>query len=345
MIRSLTVKHFTVYKSHHFRFANQLNVILGENGSGKSHLLKLLYSVASANQEVACSTFASKEELQKTVANTLLDVFQPDTLGGLVTRQQGRKRAEVQVEFRAPRASFGFWFSTNSTMEVQVDPAPQQHQVGSVIFFSTQEMLSVFPGFAAHQGCELGFDRTCCDLALALQHAPLKGHKGIQKQLIEQLEEVVGGRVSLEGGKFYLTSKGAGKLEVTLVAGGMRKMAMLLYLLMNGQLRTGSMLLWDGPEISMNPRLIRQLARVLLLLSDAGVQVVVATHSLFLLRELHLQMEVPGAKRVQTHHFNLKRGEKGTVEVSAAESIEDLDDPVVLEETVRQSEAYLSLDV
>ena len=41
MIRSLEVKNFTAFPEAHLDFAKGLNVIVGENATGKTHLLKL----------------------------------------------------------------------------------------------------------------------------------------------------------------------------------------------------------------------------------------------------------------------------------------------------------------
>ena len=57
---------------------------------------------------------------------------------------------------------------------------------------------------------------------------------------------------------------------------------MLTYLIMNGELRNKSSLFWDEPEANLNPRLLRELAGILVELSKV-MQVTVATHSLFLL--------------------------------------------------------------
>ena len=53
--------------------------------------------------------------------------------------------------------------------------------------------------------------------------------------------------VLLEDGRFYLYPRnaGRGRLEMPLVAEGIRKIAMLAYLLINGVLRNRSILFWD----------------------------------------------------------------------------------------------------
>ena len=49
MLTRLVLKNFTVFSEVDFRFAPGLNVIVGENGAGKSHILKVAYSVAAVS--------------------------------------------------------------------------------------------------------------------------------------------------------------------------------------------------------------------------------------------------------------------------------------------------------
>ena len=52
MLNRLLLKNFTVFKDEVFQFAPSLNVIVGENSVGKTHLLKLLYAQMAVNAEV-----------------------------------------------------------------------------------------------------------------------------------------------------------------------------------------------------------------------------------------------------------------------------------------------------
>jgi DNA repair ATPase RecN len=49
MLTSLRLRNFTVFTAAEFQFASGLNVIVGENGSGKSHVLKTAYTVAAVS--------------------------------------------------------------------------------------------------------------------------------------------------------------------------------------------------------------------------------------------------------------------------------------------------------
>ncbi|KAA0890663.1 AAA family ATPase [Pusillimonas sp. ANT_WB101] len=53
MLKSLSTRNLTVFQDVELNFAPGLNVIVGENGCGKSHLLKVVYSVMAASAEEA----------------------------------------------------------------------------------------------------------------------------------------------------------------------------------------------------------------------------------------------------------------------------------------------------
>ncbi|WP_233572101.1 AAA family ATPase [Neisseria weixii] len=84
-----------------------------------------------------------------------------------------------------------------------------------------------------------------------------------------------------------LTSK-TGKIEAPLVAEGLRKFVMIARLISTGALLDKGYLFWDEPEANLNPKLIRVAAEIIFALSKQGIQVFIATHSLFLLRELEI---------------------------------------------------------
>ena len=48
MLKTMKIRDVTVFKSAEISFASGLNVITGENGTGKSHVLKFAYSLMAA---------------------------------------------------------------------------------------------------------------------------------------------------------------------------------------------------------------------------------------------------------------------------------------------------------
>ena len=52
VLESIEVRNFTVFREARLEFARGLNVIVGENATGKTHLLKLPYSVFAVQHTV-----------------------------------------------------------------------------------------------------------------------------------------------------------------------------------------------------------------------------------------------------------------------------------------------------
>ncbi len=111
-----------------------------------------------------------------------------------------------------------------------------------------------------------------------------------RQTLSDVIGRVVDGTVVSEGENFFLKDE-AGELEITLVAEGMRKLALLSLLIRNGSLQGGTTLFWDEPEANLNPSMMQYVARILLTLAKLGVQIFIATHSYSFLKELELQRE------------------------------------------------------
>src|SRR5437867_960741 len=106
MLQSLDIKNLTVFVEANLRFSPQLNVIVGENGSGKSHLLKVAYAVLAASAEEGRKSTSSaptnaptKTLLQTRLAEKLVAVLRPESLGRLARRTQGRERCVLRFGF------------------------------------------------------------------------------------------------------------------------------------------------------------------------------------------------------------------------------------------------------
>ncbi len=347
MLKQLKIENFTVFTEADFEFSPGLNVIVGENGTGKSHVLKLAYSViAENNAQVKKNsqspvTEANEHALKVDYVEKLLNVFRAES-------EESFTRARTKSPF-ATGASFSF---ANEKLDcffihkkkpqgltVWQSRPPEQWDVAAVSFIPTRELLTIYPNFVSlYEGRYLEFEETYRDTCLLLGEPLLKKP---MTDLLAILEEAMGGKVLLERGRFYLVSD-LGKVEMSMVAEGIRKLAMLAQLAAVGALQKGGYLFWDEPEANLNPRLIKVVAYVILQLAKAGIQVFIATHSLFLLRELEV-LQAAEKKTVPQRYFALKQTADG-VEVEQGNAIDDLQTLVLLDEELQQSDRYMALE-
>ena len=346
MLESLKIGNFTAFGEAKLEFANGLNVFVGENGTGKTHLLKLPYAMMATSAESGRrgdGIKPTKAPLQRDLAQKLMQVFRPESLGRLTRRQIGRNRCQVSLQFDRPQHNVGFSFASQNKTEVSVDACPEEWIDKAPVFLPAHELLTIYPGFVSvYETHHLQFDETWRDTCLLLGAATLKGAREIRaEQLLKPLEEHMGGRVVLDpNGRFYLKLPGVGNLEAHLVAEGLRKLAMLARLIANGSLLDQGCLFWDEPESNLNSKLVREVAEAILGICSQGIQLFVATHSLFLLRELEMLLEQQRFKGIEQRYFALAPGDDG-VAIQQGERIDDVDPLLALDEELQQSDRFL----
>lgn len=350
MLKKMSIKNLTVFSEEELQFSSGLNVVIGENGCGKSHLLKVAYAVIAASAEEAKKPTVgdpTKTVLQKVWADKLVHVLRPESLGRLARRKQGRERCELSFSFEQSTLNCRFGFATSSKSEVQIDKMPQTWQDKAPVFFPVRELLTIYPNFVSvYDNHYLEFEETYRDTCILLGALALKGPREKQiAALLEPLEMAMGGRIILDkNGRFYLQAPGQGNVEMPLVAEGLRKLGMLARLISTGSLLDKGYLFWDEPETNLNPKLIKLVAKSILDLCLHGIQVFAATHSLFLLRELEILSKSEKYKNVQQRYFALNPTDNG-VQIEQGDSIEALQTIVLLDEELSQSDRYMEQEI
>lgn len=343
VLKNMHLENFTVFEKASFSFGKNLNVVIGQNGMGKSHLLKLGYSYLSvcADQNRRNTSMApTKQILQKELSKKMQGVFRPDYTGRLVRRRPGRGRCDVKLGFSDASTDCSFNFSSNSKTEVNIDVLPEKWSRETPVFLPTRELLTLYPGFVSlYETAHIPFEETYRDTCILLGAPLAKGPREHQiRQLLQPLEDALGGSVSLESSGFYLHTED-GKMEINLVAEGLRKLAMLARLIATGELLAQGFLFWDEPEANLNPAIIKKLAPVIFSLARSGIQVFIATHSLFLLRELQLLQNGADFHGLDIRYIGLKQNEaEGAVSAECKKNFEDLSFIASLEEELAQAQ-------
>lgn len=360
MIKDLTLHNFTVFKEADLKFSPGLNVIIGENGTGKTHLLKLGYLFSNAwHFLVKDQSRISDSKVEYYFSERLQNLFKPDEMGSLASvGSDGKSHVSALVSGTIPTVSvllpampplgdeikWDFSFSNLSDEDVASrtqERLSNNASYGKGVYLPSKEMISFFEGFlAAYENRELQFDETYRDLAVKLSATKLKKQpQWIQKGLKNLIDDT-GGTLKLEGGRFYLVSYGSNSREINLVAEGVRKIATLLHLLENGSLEIGDTLFWDEPESNLNPKLIKDVAAALLFLCQQGIQVVIGTHSLFLLREIEILTAQKPFKSIPQRYFALGKTDSG-VDVQQGDSVDEINPFVMLDEELAQSDRFM----
>lgn len=298
----LTLRGFTVFSDATFDFAPGVNVLIGENGTGKSHVLKLVYALTEAARRFAAGEGlegGAEPKLDDLVRGMLMGVFLPDSLDSFSKTSPGQ--ADIALEWEDARIEVTLPTRAAMTSRATGDLS----RLGRPLFIPPREVLSIFPGFVeAWLRRESAFDRTYFDLCVALGLNPLRSRG--PAALLDPIERELGGKVFMKDGRFYLNYPGD-DMEITMVAEGDRKLAMIAYLLINGSLSGNSYLLWDEPEANLNPKRARLTSDTAVGLAHAGAQVFIATHDYALTSELSLKLDTGALSPGDAAFFALRR--------------------------------------
>lgn len=343
-ITNLNASGFGPFKDISVQFAPGLNVIVGDNATGKSQLLKLLYSGTKSLFEAEALT---KKDLSSSIASKLVGTFRPENLGRLTRRVRGTSSTSVSIKYAQIGEELGFSFSSKAKREVIMNSVPHRPLEDEPVFLPSHELLSFASSFVAlYNTRETSFEETWRDTIELLHRPALLGPKGKRAgALLKPFSDLLqGGTVFEENGQFFLKQPGIGNLEAPLLAEGHRKLAMIVRLIASGVLLEGGYLFWDEPEANLNPSSQKAVAHALKHLAEQGSQIFVATHSMFLLREL--QMSTEG---VDTRFIGLERrrtdSEGAALAEVTAQSSNDLDDIdfiAALDAEAEQSTRYLA---
>lgn len=284
-LSQLTLKKFTAFENLDLKFSPGINVFIGRNSTGKTHILKVLYAATRSREKTGEGSFGQK----------LVGVFAPldKSPARLVHRSRGGATAEVCLRAKNKWIKATFTTKSRSYENIKVQRSTGYIEVPMVpAYIPVKEMLAHAPGFRSlYATREIAFEDVYADL-IDLAYLPLvKGPvPDSRMKLMKQIEKHLPGRVIVEGETFFLRDA-QGNLEFSLVAEGLRKIALLWLLVRNGTLTKGNILFWDEPESNLNPALQGLVVDILLRLHREGVQIFLATHNYVLLKEFDLRMK------------------------------------------------------
>ena len=283
IIKKIKLENYTVFEDHQIEFCPGINIFIGENGTGKTHILKALYS--------ACQSVSKKTSFSHKLVSTML----PDDykISRLITRKQGNPNGVIRItagerEDGQDRILTATFHGKTKKWEAEVsgEEGWEESFAGmSSIFIPAKEILSHSYNLnAASEMDNVRFDDTYLDLINAAKVDISVGRNSSAKEaMLKAVEKMTHGTVvyDVKRDEFYLKS-GSSKQEFNLIAEGIRKMALLWQLIKNGTLENGSVFFWDEPEANINPTYIPIIVEILLELQRKGVQVFISTHDYML---------------------------------------------------------------
>lgn len=265
-IKKIFIKNITVFEDFELNFDKGVNVIIGENGTGKTHLLKFIYALTQFIDKEGDTKIEIAKEFFNTEPSNLVKNNKEDAELGIIYNEDKKLtyRLNKDTESKKYKESIIFSEDTNS----------------KALFIPAKDMISHSKGFLAlNNKFNLPFDKTYIDIITNAELPEAKQISKIHQNILDKLSKAIGGTVVYENDTFYIIKSDNKKIEFSLEAEGFRKLGLLYKLIRNGLIEKDTILLWDEPESNINPELIPLLVDILLDLQKEGIHIFIATHS------------------------------------------------------------------
>jgi len=100
MITKLSMKNFCAFKELGIKFSPKVNIIIGENSSGKTQLLKAAYVLSTVGTDIGDQRKITKPNVEQAITDKLIQTYKPSNgkIGGLHHEavMRGRNHGRVQ---------------------------------------------------------------------------------------------------------------------------------------------------------------------------------------------------------------------------------------------------------
>ena len=288
MIQKVVIKNLGTIDNLEFDRFQNINLIIGENGTGKSFLLKALYSAMKTAED-----YKRGEDVRNfsdILAERLRWCFQTEKLGDMVKKGNN---TPLSFEMIWNGEKFSYSFTENATVKVSNVINEIKPLRSNSIFIPAKEVLSLFNIILKSRELDkaFGFDDTYYDLVKALRIAPQRGKNYTTfAKSRESLKNIIDGRVEFDDStnKWYY-KRGNQKFSIGATSEGVKKIAILDRLLGNGYLTKSSVIFIDELESALHPTAISEFLDIIDMIAyDMGIQVFIASHSYFVIKKLYL---------------------------------------------------------
>ncbi len=266
-----------------------INLVIGENGTGKTFLVKALYSAVRAWEE-----YRRGDDIRPfadVVSEKLRWTFQVDKLGELTTRSQEKG---LSFSARLGDAEIGYQFTRSASGKVGTAFAPERAKKGNSVFIPAKEVLSLFSVILRSRDIDrfFGFDDTYYDLVKALRISPSRGRNyNVFAESRKSVGDVIDGKVEYdeENGKWFYKNRKNQKFAIGATSEGVKKIAIMDRLLSNGYLDVNSLIFIDEIESALHPKAICDFLDMLAAIAgDKKLQIFITSHSYFVIKKLYL---------------------------------------------------------
>lgn len=325
MIEQFKIENCGLIKEVSLNQTASINLIIGENDTGKTFILKALYSLVKSLEMYQKGD--SNQSFRSLVSEKLKWTFNLEKIGDLVTKGATDK---LCVEAKIDNQNVYTSFTTNASKEVGDVTSLVQNRDAQSVFIPAKEVLSLSSIIRTSRERDqvFGFDDTYLDLVNALEPEPTRGKNSERFASIRQkLADLIEGKVERKDNQ-WVFKKGNKQFAIFTTAEGIKKIAIIDRLLGNRTLGNNSILFIDEPEAVLHPKAVIEFLEIIQILSEAGIQVFMTTHSYFVIKKLQL---IAQSKQLSIPVISLRRNSD---QVDYFDLIEGMPDNPIIDVTI-----------
>ena len=168
----------------------------------------------------------------------------------------------------------------DSPVYLKIRKALEKHNSGLLSFFNTKEEDSYLRGYPEY------IEQIYAFMNKEYIHTP------DFNEISQNIQETIAGKLdTTESGDIqYVDTKGS-IIPISLTAMGISNLGLIDLLLRNNVINKGSFLIMDEPEVHLHPQWQVALANILYKIAQSGANIILATHSLDLLKAFQVKLQ------------------------------------------------------
>ena len=333
MIEKIKIKNLTVFEELEIATNYPINVFIGENGTGKTQLLKFIYMILNFDNTYNLDRNASAFPI--TIKN-----FFGSGLDSITDLLNNKKEEDAYFILHHEKEDLGYNIMHSLLNELIDVVLGNWNFYGNSIYIPAKNMLTHSKGLPAMKkeyGSNMPFDETYINIIEKASKWNKQEIPEIAKEIVLILEDIMDGVVKIVNEVFYIKKRNGRMISFDFEAEGLKKIGLLWQLLMNESITEGSILLWDEPEANLNPNLTSIIANILLELSRNGVQIFLSTHSYFLAEYL----DVLEHEENECMFHSLYKTENNGVKCESNASFSKLSNNLIIDEHINLYDAEI----
>lgn len=302
-METLVLKNFAKLKDTTLNI-NDITLIAGKPGMGKSYIMKMLYAINESFNIIDRETDSYKEkiiELKKQYKNkkkfekveekeleTFFEEFKNSILGKTDNIDDALQHSvseilksifndidEISNSFKFSYDGIKLKYKENKITFKAKSNSSFYHSV----FVETPLILEFKPFINKRKGAipyhiESLLDELDRDYSI-------KTNEEIKfiNSFIEKSQLILDGEIKTSNDAFVFINRKKKSFNITNVSSGIKSIGLLQYLVSNNVLKKDSILFWEEPEVHLHPSWQKKMVELFLELQKNGVKIVFSTHS------------------------------------------------------------------